>query len=189
MSLTQGDTHVLFVCTGNICRSPTAAALLTARIAQRSLAITVSSAGLLAGGNPAPPELIEVAARQGVELAAHRSVHLERPALIGADLVIGMAREHVREAVLAQPPSFSRTFTLREYVRRAAKLGPRTSEWSMEEWTTQVHGDRRHRDLLGGDAADDVSDPIGGSARDYEEMIAEVSELVRRMVALTWPDT
>lgn len=65
--------RVLFLCLGNICRSPYAAAVLRRELSGRPGAPAVESAGLLAPGRRSPPEARRVAARRGVDLAAHRS--------------------------------------------------------------------------------------------------------------------
>lgn len=83
---------VLFICTGNICRSPYAAAAF-ARAAER---VPAASAGFVGPGRPAPPEALAVAARRGVDLSAHHSV-LVGPGLVReAGLVVVMAADQAR---------------------------------------------------------------------------------------------
>jgi protein-tyrosine phosphatase len=66
---------VLFVCWGNICRSPYAAARLQATLTARPAAhrINVASAGLFGPGRPSPDIAIEVARARGIDLLHHRS--------------------------------------------------------------------------------------------------------------------
>jgi protein-tyrosine phosphatase len=66
---------VLFVCLGNICRSPLAEAALRAQAVANGLALTIDSAGTSAlhAGNPADPRAIAEAARHGIDLSAHRA--------------------------------------------------------------------------------------------------------------------
>jgi protein-tyrosine phosphatase len=183
----DADGRVLFICTGNVCRSPTAEALLRHGAAERGLEIAVCSGGTLGGGLFVPPELIAVTKPYGLDLSAHASVQVEPEVLLDADLVLGMAREHVREAVLAEPSVFPKTFTLREFVRRAGDVGARPASSSLVCWTHEVHGDRQHRDLLGSAAHDDVADPIGGPQEGYARMVAEVQALVAQLMRLAWP--
>ena len=92
---------VLFVCHGNICRSPFAEVLARRLLAERRAGIGLCSAGFFGPGRPAPETAIEAARAHGVELGPHRS-QLLTPALVrGADLILVMdARQ--RGAVAAQ---------------------------------------------------------------------------------------
>jgi len=79
---------VLFVCHGNICRSPFAAGALRAALPPMLRdRVVVVSAGLVGAGRPVPAEGQRVAARLGVDLSAHRSAPLT-PAAVGASQLI-----------------------------------------------------------------------------------------------------
>ena len=97
------------VCTANRCRSVMAEALLARGLAGSGRAGSVRSAGLLGEGDPPPPEVISAMAAYGLDIAAHRSSVLRSGALSDAQLVLGMAREHVRHAVVADPAAWPRT--------------------------------------------------------------------------------
>lgn len=87
--------RILFVCTGNICRSPLAEALLRRAVAERSLEIEVSSAGTGAWENaPASEGAYLVAMEKGLDLSSHRARLLTRELVQQADLVLTMARHH-----------------------------------------------------------------------------------------------
>jgi low molecular weight protein-tyrosine phosphatase len=82
---------VLFVCHGNICRSPYAAAALARRLPPPVRGVVrVDSAGFCGPGRPAPPNGVRVAARRGVDLAAHRSKLVALSPSAAADLVVVM---------------------------------------------------------------------------------------------------
>jgi protein-tyrosine-phosphatase/predicted ATP-grasp superfamily ATP-dependent carboligase len=82
-----GKPRVLFVCQGNICRSPFAESLMRSRLGDDSIA--VGSAGMLPRpGRPPPPLGLKVAAEHGIDLAAHRSVWLTRETAEAASLVV-----------------------------------------------------------------------------------------------------
>jgi protein-tyrosine phosphatase len=68
-------TRVLFVCLGNICRSPAAEGVLRAKAKARGLALTVASAGTGGwhAGEQADARMIEAAARRGYNLSDHRA--------------------------------------------------------------------------------------------------------------------
>ncbi len=86
--------RVLFVCTGNTCRSPLAEAYLRAVRPDW----TVGSAGLAArAGQPASAVGQEVAAQADLALQGHRSRPLEPWMLADYDAVIGMTEAHYRE--------------------------------------------------------------------------------------------
>jgi protein-tyrosine-phosphatase len=103
-----------------------------------------------------------------------------------AQLVIGMARQHVREAVLLDRNSFPRAFTLRELVRRGTELGPREPDESLQDWLVRVQGLRRLLDLVGDYGPDDIPDPLGGSSEAYRRMLIDVRALVNDLYSLIW---
>lgn len=152
----------------------------------RGLPVQVSSAGLLAEGVPATPTAVEVLGRRGVDLGGHRSRVLTPDLVSASDLVLGMAREHVREAAVADPRAFSRTFTLKELVRRGAEVGPRAHDLSVGEWLDVVHDGRKPADVLGSSTEDDVADPIGEPRSVYEHTADELEALIDQLVGLIW---
>jgi protein-tyrosine-phosphatase/predicted ATP-grasp superfamily ATP-dependent carboligase len=97
-----GKRSIIFVCQGNICRSPFAAALLRTRLSGGTLAI--ASAGVLPRpGRPTPRYGVEAAARHGVDLSAHRSVWLSHELVDAASLLIAFD-EITRQAVYDRYP-------------------------------------------------------------------------------------
>lgn len=84
--------HVLFVCHGNICRSPYAEhALIRDLSAADREGWTADSAGFVLPGRASPPEARAVAARRGLDLEAHRSRLLTRELVGASDLVYVMS--------------------------------------------------------------------------------------------------
>ena len=93
---------VVFVCLGNICRSPFAAAALQAQPAMRS--IPIGSAGTLPRpGRPTPSLGLQAAAAHGIDLAPHRSAWLSR-AMAETARVLVVFDEATRRAVLDRYP-------------------------------------------------------------------------------------
>jgi protein-tyrosine phosphatase len=161
-----------------------AAALLSRRLDEAGVKAVVSSAGLLFDGKPATDHGLAVMADRGIDTSGHRSRKLRSDMVAGADIVIGMAREHVREAVALAPEIWGRAFTLKEIVRRGEDQGGRAPGEPVEEWLARLHAGRRLPDLLGESGADDVADPIGGPRRSYQRTAEELDDLTARLARL-----
>jgi protein-tyrosine-phosphatase len=90
---------VLFVCTGNTCRSPLAEALARKLAAEREVPCLFASAGTSAWtGAPASDGSMLVGIERGLDLSAHRSRPLTRELVADATLILGMAAHHVAQA-------------------------------------------------------------------------------------------
>lgn len=111
------DVHVLFVCTGNICRSPTAERLTAAYAQEGGLDVTASSAGTHGlVGHPMDPTAAAVLEQFGGEPAGFLARRLTPRIAEEADVVLTMTARH-RDAVLEVAPRKLRsTFTLLEAV-------------------------------------------------------------------------
>jgi len=180
-------TRVIFICTGNICRSPSAAGLLQRRLGDGGWRdVTVTSAGTMAAQGGPPEPLVAEARAFGLDLQSHLPGRAKSSDIAAADLVIGMTRQHLREAVMLDPPSFSHSFTLREFARRAAPGGPRSGGQGIKEWINGLHVGRRHTDLIGDAREDDIADPMGGSPADYRAMLEIVDSLTASLYASLW---
>jgi protein-tyrosine-phosphatase/predicted ATP-grasp superfamily ATP-dependent carboligase len=83
----EGDPRIIFVCQGNICRSPFAERLLRARVSHSR--ITIGSAGMMPQpGRPSPALALQAAAAHGVDLTLHRSAWLTRDMANSASLLV-----------------------------------------------------------------------------------------------------
>lgn len=160
--------------------------LLQHQLDRSGVEARVHSAGEIRGGVPASPGSVRAMASRGLDLDDHRSRRMTAELVTGADLVVGMARRHLREAVLACPEAWPRTFTLKELVRRGEAAGPRAADESLAAWLERVVEGRRPADLLGDDLADDVVDPIGSADHVYEATAVELAELIDRLVELAF---
>ena len=110
---------VLFVCDGNICRSPLAAEYLRVRAAGAGLAhLIVGSVGLLGiEGRPAAPLSIQIAREAGLDLTSHRSRGISAAEVGTTDLLVGMTIEHLDALAARYPRDPGRRFVLRAFER------------------------------------------------------------------------
>ncbi|MEQ8964777.1 MAG: low molecular weight protein-tyrosine-phosphatase [Azospirillaceae bacterium] len=111
---------VLFVCTGNICRSPTAERLFLHRAAELGLdgRVAADSAGVSdeEQGNPIDRRAVAEAARRGVTLPDRRARRITRADFQAFDLVLGMTTVHLSRMEAAAPAdATARTGLLLDY--------------------------------------------------------------------------
>ena len=103
--------HILILCVGNICRSPTAEALLKQEFPEKK----IWSAGLGALiGSPADPLSVEVAAAHGVDMSAHRAQQLASWMCQAADLILVMEQFQKTEVEQQHPLVRGKVFRLGE---------------------------------------------------------------------------
>jgi RpiB/LacA/LacB family sugar-phosphate isomerase len=106
---------ILFICTGNVCRSPMAEALFRRAVAGRG-DFRVLSAGLGAvDGQPPTAHSVAAMRELGADISAQRSRALTTNLLQQADFVFGMTHSHVDTIGLLYPAAAEKTFLLREF--------------------------------------------------------------------------
>jgi len=92
--------HLLFVCTGNTCRSPLAEAIARRLVTERALGVDVSSAGTSAwDGSPASDGAILVGLERSLDLSTHRARTLTSERVADADLILCMGPHHLERAL------------------------------------------------------------------------------------------
>lgn len=98
MSTSQSTPSVLFVCTGNICRSPTAQALLLHRAAARGFKVKADSAAISGAkiGDPPDQRALAELRRRGVSMPPHWARLVTPEDFVRFDRILGMTAEHVR---------------------------------------------------------------------------------------------
>jgi protein-tyrosine phosphatase len=148
--------RVLFVCLGNICRSPTAEAVFRSLLAREGggLAVEVDSAGTHAyhTGDPPDPRAIEAAARRGIDMTSLRARMVGPEDFARFDLVLAMDQQNFRRLQRLAPAE--QRHRLRLFLEFAPALGRR-----------------------------DVPDPYYGGATGFEEVLDLVEEASRGLLA------
>lgn len=110
-------THILFLCTGNTCRSPMAKCLMEDLARKRNLPVTCDSAGLIAlPGAPASPGAQRAMNTRSLSLRGHRAKRVQEQLLQNADIVLCMTPAHLREFMLRYPNYKGKAMTLSEPV-------------------------------------------------------------------------
>ncbi len=105
--------RILFICSGNICRSPYAEARLRAFFRSKNIGCHVVSCGTLRLiGRRAADDMIAVAHERGLDLSDHRSRALSKLLITAADIVFAMSPEHRREVLSISPEAADRAVLL-----------------------------------------------------------------------------
>ena len=96
--------RIIFVCSGNICRSPLAAGMAKAKLEVAQVPSVVISAGTLnINGQSAAPNAIEAGKLVGIDITAHRSQGVSLPLMAMADHIVVMAPRHENALVDLDP--------------------------------------------------------------------------------------
>jgi protein-tyrosine-phosphatase len=129
-----------------------------------------------------PPIGVSLMAQYGLDLSNHVSRQVTAGSAAEAEIILGLSREHVREVVAMAPEAWPKTFTLKDFVRRVERVGPRRRHQRVTDWLVTVGADREPYQLLGADPEDDVIDPYGRHERVWQHVVDEIDDLVRRIV-------
>jgi len=142
----------------------------------------VRSAGTWGGRQSVSAYTMRASAAIGVDLSDHRSRQLtaELIATDGADLIVAMTRQHLREVVALDHAAWPRTFTLKDLARRAVAVP--SDVGGLEAWREALGTGRRAADLMTPSPDDDIDDPYGGPFATHGLMVAEVDALIADVV-------
>lgn len=119
MNMNKQISNILFVCIGNICRSPFAQVLFTKLMRQEGhKGFHAESAGLLAlPGNSATFLAQKVAVEHGVDLAGHKAKRLSQKLVDWSELILVMEKSHKDELLADFPEAADKTFLMRRFAR------------------------------------------------------------------------
>jgi len=104
------NPQILFVCTGNICRSPIAECL-----AKQSLSYRIKSAGLLESGNEISENSRLILKENGIDASKHLSTQISQKIIDEAWLILIMTENHKKQLLTLFPNAFYKILTLSEY--------------------------------------------------------------------------
>jgi protein-tyrosine phosphatase len=192
MTLSGDQFRVLFVCTGNICRSAIAEQVFRSRYGSDSVAFASAGTGALVGA-AMPEQAAEVSRQLGGCPDYHSGQQLSKPFVEAADLVIALTREHRSEIVRTLPRSNRYTFTLRELARVLESYESDSDAVLLEMKPGQSLADtlRAVVKILAGQRGyaaaplspqdDDVVDPYRRSQEIYDLSGAQISDAVDRI--------
>ena len=170
---------VLFVCTGNLCRSPMAEALFVHELERRGCSsVTVGSAGTWAAeGYPATPDAVRAVGALGIDLSQHRSRGLDPDEAEAADIVVVMTSVHEHEVLGVSPGA--RVVRLKELAEIQWEKG---TGGARERLAALLAGRRpeRRRSL-------DVDDPISLPYSAYERSLKEIRAGVQVLADVLCP--
>jgi len=107
---------ILFVCTGNICRSPMAEAFFNYYTGKTDLFRAISAGIGTIDGQPASPNAIQAMQQVGIDISNHRSRQITAELVTQADFIIGMTQGHIDAINMLYPQSAEKTFVLCEFI-------------------------------------------------------------------------
>lgn len=181
MSEQNGRRRFLFVCTANICRSPTAELIARQRFGEDE--VLFRSAGFLEIQGGCPAELVDVLKGRDIDATQHQSYLLDEASVSAADLLLTMEGSHVQKATMLAPDAFPKIVPLKEaasvigeWVSRGGASGPIPLEGFIEE----LNRERDPRQYLG--TRWDVADPYGGRPKHYRAAVDEIEQLVSSVI-------
>jgi protein-tyrosine phosphatase len=173
----QSTFNVLFVCTGNLCRSATAEGFARREMERHAGApLRFISAGTHAvEGNPAASRSVAAAADRGAALERHHARELTKRRVRAAHLILCMASEHRPYVLALDRSAVRRTFLIASFARAVSQWS-----WLADSPAELVAMAAEHlRELPG----DEIDDPLGHPQAAYAACAERLDGLTTTVVA------
>jgi len=183
------EETVLFVCTGNIARSPFMEYTLRDRLADSPASdFRITSAGTFAVANGRlHPAVDTELARRGIDAGAFTATQLTARHALDAGLILTASREHRRQVARIAPERRNAIFTLRQFVRlvQLDPVGEVRLATSSGLLPALAQLASRNRGLSSGtEDGDDIADPAGGSRRSFAAAFDAIDPAIEILAGL-----
>ncbi|MBD8498189.1 low molecular weight protein arginine phosphatase [Paenibacillus arenosi] len=189
-------TRILFVCTGNTCRSPMAESLLRHMASQRGIAVEVRSAGVAAtDGMPMSRHAQTVLYERNMSNESFASRSLEKASIDWADIILTLTASHKQHVIHKFEGVADKVFTLKEYVEENDTSSQKEQfhqelhslmaelqlKLSMGEQPSELEIARVYQ-LQARMPNLDIQDPYGGNLEQYQLTAEEIRSALERVL-------
>lgn len=132
--------RILFVCTGNICRSPMAEGLLKLMLEKRGIhGVQVESAGTTGlEGQGADGLAVTTCRKKGIDLTGHRARVLTKEMIQENDIVVVMDISHMESVLEMDPVAVPKTFLLTEFTKNKRQHDFIADPYGLPEWAFEA---------------------------------------------------